>query len=180
MTIFQSAPYASPSASNIFCAEYWLAFTVYRELAVSTTSSRSSTLSTSSPTSAPSTTAASTTSSNDSPTTEAPTAAATTTASQAADSQIVTGAQSGQSQGWIAGAVVGSIAAIAIIAGLIGWFLYLHKKAHRLPRKDDPTMRQSLPCQQSPPYQQSSYKGPQEMDTTSNPFVHELSSFGYK
>ncbi|KAJ6086837.1 hypothetical protein N7467_005751 [Penicillium canescens] len=176
MTIFQSAPYASPSASNIFCAEYWLAFTVFRELAVSTTSSDSSTISTSSRTSAPSATTSSETGSpsNNSPTTAAPTASASTTAVQAGDSQTVTGTQFSQSKGWIAGAVVGSVAVLAIIAGLVGWFLYLRKKAQQLSAKEGSTMRQSLP------YQQSLYKAPQEMDTVSNPFVHELSSYGHK
>lgn len=194
MTIFQSAPYASPSASNIFCAEYWVAFTVFRELAVSTTSSsmdphttakkrtyeltaspESSTISTSSRTSVLSTTVPSTTgsSSNNSPTTAAPTVAASTTATQAGDSQTVTS----QSQGWIAGAVIGSVAATAIIAGLIGWFVYLRKKAQQLSVKEESIARQSLP------YQKSTHKAPQEIDTASNPsnpFVHELSSYGYK
>ncbi|KAJ5186503.1 hypothetical protein N7449_011267 [Penicillium cf. viridicatum] len=179
MTIFQSAPYASPSASNIFCAEYWVAFTVFRELAVSTTSSESSTISTSSRTSVPSTTALSTTglSTNNSPTTAAPTVDASTTATQAGDSQTVTGSQSSQSQGWIAGAVIGTVAATAIIAGLIGWFLYLRKKAQQISVKEEFIARQSLP------YQQSTYKALQEIDTASNPsnpFVHELSSYGYK
>ncbi|KAL2698221.1 hypothetical protein AAEP93_010931 [Penicillium crustosum] len=175
MTIFQSAPYASPSASNIFCAEYWVAFTVFRELAVSTTSSKSSTISTSSRTSVLSTTVPSTTgsSSNNSPTTAAPTVAASTTATQAGDSQTVTS----QSQGWIAGAVIGSVAATAIIAGLIGWIVYLRKKAQQLSVKEESIARQSLP------YQKSTHKAPQEIDTASNPsnpFVHELSSYGYK
>ncbi|KGO38427.1 hypothetical protein PEXP_056260 [Penicillium expansum] len=198
MTIFQSAPYASPSASNIFCAEYWVAFTVFRELAVSTTSSsmcphttakkriyeliaspESSTISTSSRTSVLSTTAPSTTgsSTNNSPTTAAPTVAASTAATQTGDSQTVTGSQSSQSQGWIAGVVIGSVAATAIIAGLIGWFVYLRKKAQQLSVKEESIARQSLPCQQS------TYKAPQEIDTASNPsnpFVHELSSYGYK
>lgn len=192
MTIFHSAPYASPSASNIFCAEYWVAFTVFRELAVSTTSSsmcphptakkriyeltaspESSTISTSSRTSVLSTTAPSTTgsSTNNSPTTAAP------TATQAGDSQTVTGSPSSQSQGWIAGAVIGSVAATAIIAGLIGWFVYLRKKARQLSVKEESIARHSLP------YRQSTHKAPQEIDTASNPsnpFVHELSSYGYK
>ncbi|KAJ6161888.1 hypothetical protein N7485_010118, partial [Penicillium canescens] len=156
MTIFQSAPYASPSASNIFCAEYWLAFTVFRELAGSTTTSESEW---------------------SGRLTDYVSRVfhyfhivpASTTAVQAGDSQTVTGTQSSQSKGWIAGAVVGSVAVLAIIAGLVGWFLYLRKKAQQLSAKEESTMRQSLP------YQQSLYKAPQEMDTVSNPFVHELS-----
>ncbi|KAJ5967122.1 hypothetical protein N7501_003370 [Penicillium viridicatum] len=179
MTIFQSAPYASPSASNIFCAENWVAFTVFRELAVSTTSSESSAISTSSRTSVLSTTAPSTTgsSTNNSPTTAAPTVAVSTTATQAGDLQTVTGSKSSQSQGWIAGAVIGSVAATAIIAGLIGWFVYLRKKAQRLSVKEESITRQSLP------YRQSTHKVPQEIYTASNPstpFVHELSSYGYR
>lgn len=193
MTIFQSAPYASPSASNIFCAEYWVAFTVFRELAVSTTSSgsfpcktakkriyeltasqESSTISTSSRTNVPSTTAPSTTGF---PTTAAPTVAASATATLAGDSQTMTGSQSSPSRGWIAGAVIGSVAATAIIAGLIGWFAHLRKKAQQLSVKEESIARQSLP------YHQSTHKEPQEIDTTSNPsnlFVHELGSYGYK
>lgn len=79
--------------------------------------------------------------------------------------------------------MIGAIAAIAIIAGLIGWFVYLRKKAQKLSAKEKSIARQSLPNQYSPPRQQSSYKAPQEIDAASNPsnpFVHELSSFGYK
>jgi hypothetical protein len=82
-----------------------------------------------------------------------------------------------QSQGWIAGAVIGSVAATAIIAGLIGWFVYLRKKAQQLSAQEEYIARQSLP------YQRGTRKAPQEMDTASNlsnPFVHELSSYHYK
>ncbi|KAJ5425393.1 hypothetical protein N7465_000463 [Penicillium sp. CMV-2018d] len=182
MTIFQSAPDASPSASNIFCAENWVAFTVFRvcphttakrRIYKLTASPESATISASSRTSVLSTTAPSTTGSftNIPPTTAAP------TATQAGDLQPVTGSQSSQRQGWIAGAVIGSVAATAIIAGLIGWFVYLRKKAQRLSVKEESIARQSLP------YRQSTHKAPQEIYTASNrsnPFVHELSSYSYR
>lgn len=44
MTIFQTFPYATPSASNIFCGFHWEANTIYRELQATTTTESSTVL----------------------------------------------------------------------------------------------------------------------------------------
>ncbi|CAG7996635.1 unnamed protein product [Penicillium olsonii] len=156
MTLFQSAPYALPSATNIFCAESWSAFTVFRELAVSTTSSdsSSSTISTSLRTTTQSTTPPTITSSS----TQAPSTTDTTTATQSGESQTVTGSESSQSRGWIAGAVVGSFIAVAIVAGLVGWFVYRRKKARKESVKEESVARKIIPSQRN------IYKPPQAVD----------------
>ncbi|PLB52766.1 hypothetical protein P170DRAFT_111958 [Aspergillus steynii IBT 23096] len=98
MTIFQTAPYETPSASNVFCANYWVAFTIFRKLPATTTSSEPSTI----------TTAASTSS------TTLPSATASSTALPEPDASPT--GSSNSNQAWIAGPVVGSIAAVATIA----------------------------------------------------------------
>ncbi|KAI1863419.1 uncharacterized protein JN550_009530 [Neoarthrinium moseri] len=103
-TIFQSSPGGLPSATNIGCRAAWVANTVYRELpsTVTSTVTSSSTLS------------ASVTGTTKS--VSSTTAGTTQPASSAGNS-----GGSG-SNAWIAGAVIGPIAAVALIGLLICFF----------------------------------------------------------
>ncbi|PWY94978.1 hypothetical protein BO94DRAFT_530869, partial [Aspergillus sclerotioniger CBS 115572] len=110
MTIYQSEPYATPSAYNIFCANFWSANTIYRELPASTTTSSATSGST------PSVTTASITS-----TFQTASATQTSTASPTATNSP----SSKKSRAWIAGAVIGAVAGVvAIIAAAIFFLRY--------------------------------------------------------
>ena len=39
ITIYQTSPFGAPSATNVFCAENWSAYQLYRELPVTTINS---------------------------------------------------------------------------------------------------------------------------------------------
>ncbi|XPS76708.1 hypothetical protein M3J09_008755 [Ascochyta lentis] len=101
MTIFAASPNITPSAYNYRCRSNWLANTVYRELAAATTSSSLTTSSASSP----SPTGQSSTPSNTNVSTSA-----TSTPESAPASKV-----------WIAGAVIGPIVGIALIAAALFW-----------------------------------------------------------
>ncbi|KAI0140407.1 hypothetical protein BJ166DRAFT_117832 [Pestalotiopsis sp. NC0098] len=107
-TIFQSSPNASPSATNYGCREGWSANTVYRELATATSTSTDST-------STSETTSMSATSTS---TSTAPTTSSTSSTSS--------GSGSSSSKAWIAGAVVGPVAALAMIA--LGFYLLRRRR----------------------------------------------------
>ncbi|KAJ5106623.1 hypothetical protein N7456_003298 [Penicillium angulare] len=159
MTIFQSEPYATPSASNLFCAEAWVAFTVFRELPASKTSSESS----------------SSTSSAISRTTTLSTAAATATPSST-DTPATTEKPHSSSKAWIAGAVVGPVVGVAPIAAL-GWFLYRQKQKKLQLLESPPIMSES-----SGPFDQPAVSNstPHEMDAGYHQPVHELEPYSYK
>ncbi|KAF2129297.1 hypothetical protein P153DRAFT_385513 [Dothidotthia symphoricarpi CBS 119687] len=110
MTIFATSPNILPSAHNIACRLAWSANTVYRNLAVTTSSSRIVTSSTSSPT----------------PTASASTSSSTSTISSVSVSATPTStspaAPTSQSKAWIAGAVIGPIIGIVLIVGAIFWW----------------------------------------------------------
>lgn len=142
--MFQVSPFAIPSASNIFCGLGWDANTIYRELQATTTESSTAcplwsfqgtrpvdriprlmtipgsswTLSTTMSRTIPSST--------------------TTTALRAADLQAsqsltptATPSESA-SRAWIAGAVIGTLAGVAIVA-LVAWLIH-HWKQKSYPR----------------------------------------------
>ncbi|RAL02480.1 uncharacterized protein BO80DRAFT_423903 [Aspergillus ibericus CBS 121593] len=113
MTIYQSEPYATPSASNLFCANFWSANTIYRELPATTTSSATSG-------STPSVTTASITS--------APSSTQTATASPSATSSP----SAKKSRAWIAGAVIGAVAGVVAIIAATIFFL-----RHRITRRPE-------------------------------------------
>ncbi|OJJ45181.1 hypothetical protein ASPZODRAFT_134578 [Penicilliopsis zonata CBS 506.65] len=103
MTIFQTSPDGTPTATNIDCRNNWQAFTIYQELEVLFTtelSTASSTISTTPGVTTPSATR--------------PSVTATT-------SPIPTAGPAGKSnKSWIAGAVIGPIAGI-ILATVVFW-----------------------------------------------------------
>ncbi|PYI12674.1 hypothetical protein BO78DRAFT_8229 [Aspergillus sclerotiicarbonarius CBS 121057] len=115
MTIYQSEPYATPSASNLFCANFWSANTIYRELPATTTTSSATSGST------PSVTTASITSSTTS-------ATQTSTASPSATSSP----SAKRSRAWIAGAVIGAVAGVVAIVAATIFFL-----RHRISRRPE-------------------------------------------
>ncbi|KAH8679491.1 hypothetical protein BGZ61DRAFT_535878 [Ilyonectria robusta] len=113
MTIFQTSPDGLPSATNIKCRQGWRAYTVYREL--ETRKLTVASLETSS------TFAEST--SNERGIAEA-TSSETTSATSTgatASAEPTSEPKKSKSKAWIAGAVVGSIAGLAVISGA-GWF----------------------------------------------------------
>ncbi|KAF2829397.1 hypothetical protein CC86DRAFT_189089 [Ophiobolus disseminans] len=106
MTIFAKSPKVAPSAFNYACRTGWLAHTVYRELAATTTSSSSLPSSTitpgiSMPTATPSSTSVSIAST--------PTASSSPPGDQA-------------SKAWIAGAVIGPLVGVSLIGALVFWW----------------------------------------------------------
>ncbi|GKZ26473.1 hypothetical protein AbraIFM66951_003633 [Aspergillus brasiliensis] len=111
MTIYQSEPYATPSAYNLFCADFWSAYTIYRELPATTTSTTSATSdSKASATTAPITSVATQTSS-------------ATQTSTASPSSTSTSSSSGKSQAWIAGPVIGAVVGVGAVAAAVIFFL---------------------------------------------------------
>ncbi|KAJ5811152.1 hypothetical protein N7447_010668, partial [Penicillium robsamsonii] len=186
MTIFQTFPYATPSASNIFCGFRWKANTIYRELEATTT--ESSTAPPSSPT--PSTTTLRT--GQFPTTTPAPTKPISTTGSSVSQSPTSTAATTttSSSKAWIAGVVVGPIAGIALIAGLIFWWNYRRKAkqpslsqeqlfmAHGPPQSLQPST--GYPPHQSTGYPMENYKQMHELDTAQTPRLYELGSTSYR
>ncbi|KAJ5568990.1 hypothetical protein N7450_011476 [Penicillium hetheringtonii] len=107
MTIQQSYPFGTPTATNLFCAQNWPAHTIYREYPTAALSTSSLAVSTVSTINTSSVTVSST--------------SASTTSSPATSSPPATG-HSSSSKAWIAGAVIGTVAASASVAGLIWWF----------------------------------------------------------
>ncbi|KAJ5475939.1 hypothetical protein N7475_001668 [Penicillium sp. IBT 31633x] len=172
MTIFQTAPYATPSASNIFCAENWVAFTVFRELPATTTSSDSSTITTSAASS--SRTVLSTTTSSETLSTTPSTAATATRTAQASGLPTTTETSGSSSKAWIAGVVVGPVVGVALIAAIVGWLIYRRKQRQQKLQREQPLTNENFAYRTGP------YKQPQEMDTVYYPPVHELSSYAYK
>ncbi|KAK2793859.1 hypothetical protein FQN50_009966 [Emmonsiellopsis sp. PD_5] len=118
MTVFQTSPFGSPSATNIFCWSNWSAATVYRELPTAAV--------TEPPRTKPQSTIAE------------PTAPTSTQKPEPAE----------KSNAWIAGAVVGPVAGLAL-AGF-GWFFY---------RRRNQNQSSALP-------QNDTYKYHQELDNT--------------
>ncbi|OJJ70104.1 hypothetical protein ASPBRDRAFT_56827 [Aspergillus brasiliensis CBS 101740] len=111
MTIYQSEPYATPSAYNLFCADFWSAYTIYRELPATTTSTTSATSdSKASATTAPITSVATQTSS-------------ATQTSTASPSSTSTSSSSGKRQAWIAGPVIGAVVGVGAVAAAVIFFL---------------------------------------------------------
>ncbi|KAL4887960.1 hypothetical protein BDV59DRAFT_206496 [Aspergillus ambiguus] len=135
MTVYQTSPFGLPSSKQAFCWENWEAFTVYRELPTPTGS-----------TSATATEGASL---------NAPTAS--NTGANAQDDN------SGQpaSQGWIAGAVVGPVAGVAL--GVFG-LLFGYRKARQAKQMQamtappyEPFGSQAMPMHTQHQYQQHPY-----------------------
>ncbi|KAF2108368.1 hypothetical protein BDV96DRAFT_264522 [Lophiotrema nucula] len=121
MTIFQSFPNGMPSAMNYACRAAWLAYTVYRELDASTTSSSTTSTSITSPSStATSFTTRTSFTSSPSP---SPTLAPQSTASVPGPTQTSDPSSSKpKSRAWIAGPVIGGVAAIALLViGVLWW-----------------------------------------------------------
>ncbi|KAJ5174273.1 uncharacterized protein N7482_000150 [Penicillium canariense] len=154
MTIFQTSPYGTPTATNIFCAEVWSAFSLYRELPVSTTSSSSSSSST-----------ASTVSSTQSQTRTSSSIPSQTSASTTSTSE------SNSSKAWIAGAVVGPVAGVAVIAGL-AWFMFRRKQKETESEKSQEQIYTDLP--------QELYTAPQELPASNSELRHELDTYSYR
>ncbi|KAH6892520.1 hypothetical protein B0T10DRAFT_458229 [Thelonectria olida] len=134
-TLFQTSPNGLPSATNIDCRPAWSAYTVYRELV---TSSTSSALETSSTSAEPSST-----SSDPSRTTSTILITLTTSAELSPESQ------SSGSKAWIAGAAVGAVAGIALLLGSI-WFLLRRRKQAHTPTPTETTLVQPTPSYSSP------------------------------
>ncbi|KAI2794571.1 hypothetical protein POX_a01170 [Penicillium oxalicum] len=123
MTIFQTSPYGTPSATNIFCADAWSAFSVYRELPVPTTTSTSSSVD-----STLSTTQSDPRTSLPIPSQTSPSASQTNTSASQTSTSSPSPPESHSSKAWIAGVVVGVIAGLAIIVGLFFFFRRKQKK----------------------------------------------------
>ncbi|KAH7398270.1 hypothetical protein BKA66DRAFT_565888 [Pyrenochaeta sp. MPI-SDFR-AT-0127] len=102
MTIFAQSPNVLPSAYNYGCRVGWKANTIYRELAATTTSSGSVASSTSSP----------------GPTTPMPTPSSTSVSSTPAPRP----SSALPNRAWIAGAVLGPVIAIVLIAVAVIWW----------------------------------------------------------
>ncbi|KAJ5501415.1 hypothetical protein N7453_006232 [Penicillium expansum] len=165
MTIFQASPFATPSASNIFCGLGWAANTIYRELQATTTteSTSSSTLSTTTSRTSQSST-----------TTTAP----TTADSQASQSPTPTAVPTkSASKAWIAGAVIGPIAGVAI-AVLIAWLVYRRKQKQPSSSQGEPFVTHSplQPPQESRGYPIEPYNDAHELPLEPSEQVHELST----
>ncbi|KAJ6123901.1 hypothetical protein N7471_011218 [Penicillium samsonianum] len=164
MTIFQTFPYATPSASNIFCGFHWEANTIYRELQATTT-----TESTSSPT-------PSTTTSQRSPT--ATTGLAKDSQASQSPTPTVAPTTTSSSKAWIAGAVIGPLAGVAIIAALVFWRIYRRKQKEPSLSQEQPFMSHGPPQPPQPPagYPLEPYKQMHELPNTQTPRVYELGS----
>ncbi|KAM0818177.1 hypothetical protein AB5N19_03986 [Seiridium cardinale] len=111
-TIFQTSPYGLPSAMNYGCRAAWSAYTVYR--ANPATAAVTSTTMSTQKTSEVSTTAA-------------PLTTAATQSQTAMPTPDPSASSTSESKAWIAGAVIGPIVGLAIIA-LIVWFLMRKKR----------------------------------------------------
>ncbi|GKZ59942.1 hypothetical protein AnigIFM63309_001398 [Aspergillus niger] len=117
MTIYQSEPYATPSAYNLFCADFWSAYTIYRELPATTTSTTSAT-------------SDSTTSATTAPITSMATKTASGTQTSTASPSSTSTSSSGKSQAWIAGPVIGAVAGVLAIAAVVIFFLRRRMTRH--------------------------------------------------
>ncbi|PKS08409.1 hypothetical protein jhhlp_005353 [Lomentospora prolificans] len=119
MSIFQTYPNGRPLVTNIGC-RIWQAYTIYREIPAETTSSESS-ITTESKTSATrSQTASSATA------TETSEVEPTESDNDGSDS---TGKSGGESNAWVAGAVIGPIALVALVGALVTMKLRKSKQA---------------------------------------------------
>ncbi|CAK46332.1 uncharacterized protein An12g07030 [Aspergillus niger] len=130
MTIYQSEPYATPSAYNLFCADFWSAYTIYRELPATTTSTTSATsgkpeshLSQRHQMSLMVLPIDSTTSATTAPITSMATKTASGTQTSTASPSSTSTSSSGKSQAWIAGPVIGAVAGVLVIAAVVIFFL---------------------------------------------------------
>lgn len=155
MTIYESSPFAYPTASNLFCAQYWEAYTVYREYPATTTSSIPMVTQTKAGSHPHLATPTSTSSS-----------AASSTASAGTDGSAA--GSNSSSKAWIAGAVIGPIAGLAIIAGIIAWLVVRRRRQN--PQNVQPPVEKSA----TPPPQAAS--PPQELEATNPTYVYELGS----
>ncbi|KAJ5485465.1 hypothetical protein N7539_005453 [Penicillium diatomitis] len=124
MTIFESYTNEGPSATSIFCAQGWSAFTVHRTLFPPTSTS------TSASTTSSSTTTAAITSSPQFTTTQP----SQTSTSSSPTNTPVSPDPAPESKAWIAGAVVGAVAGLAILAGF-AWFIYRRRQNKRSDEK---------------------------------------------
>ncbi|KAK2791682.1 hypothetical protein FQN52_004598 [Onygenales sp. PD_12] len=125
MTVYQTSPFGSPSATNIFCWSNWSAATVYRELPAPAATE------TEPPTTKPQTTTAETTTAET--TSSAPTATEKPEPSEKTNNA------------WIAGAVVGPVAGLALVG--FGWFFYRRRNQNQpsgLPPNDAYKYHQEL------------------------------------
>ncbi|PLB39769.1 uncharacterized protein BDW47DRAFT_102376 [Aspergillus candidus] len=197
MTIYESAPFKGPTASNIFCAEHWSAFQVYRKLPEPTTTPEAEESSTkskpqpASPASTTSTTKETAKPTEDKPTEDKPTKTKSTEPSPSEASPTAAKPTSTEdkptddppnskpdpsppSQAWIAGAVAGPIAGIAFFAGIVVWVIYRRKHRrdrvawpHDHPYMGPPVMKQ----QQQFPYEMSApgLKQPQQFPYEMDP-----------
>jgi LPXTG-motif cell wall-anchored protein len=101
------------------------------------------------------------------------TVSATASATEVPDD---TNKSSSSSKAWIAGAVVGPVVGVALIAAL-GWFLWRRKqRQHPSPQEMPIVSEHSRPP--IPPTELEAT--PQEMDSGHYAPVHELSSYSYK
>ncbi|KAJ5968646.1 hypothetical protein N7501_004894 [Penicillium viridicatum] len=125
MPIFETTPYGTPSASNIFCGFAWKANTIYRQLqATTTTEPRTGSVDRVLPTNQNSSVL-----SNPVHHDLTTTTTSTTAASQTSQSPTPTMAPTkGSSKAWISGAVIGPLAGVAIVAALIFWWIYRRKQ----------------------------------------------------
>lgn len=156
MTIYQTSPFGSPTASNMFCAELWQAYTVYREFPASTTATTSSVP----------TVTVTRGGSPLHPTTPTSTASTTSSAASATASAGSDGSKSDSSNAWIAGAVVGPVVGLAIIAGIIAWLVIRRRRKQNA----------QMPVEKGDDHPQAPAKPLQELEAVNPAYVHELSS----
>ncbi|OQE36127.1 hypothetical protein PENCOP_c012G08513 [Penicillium coprophilum] len=167
MTIFQTFPYATPSASNIFSS--------------SPTPSTTTLRTNHSPTTTPAPTKPVSTADLSASPSPTPAAAATTSSSKA----------------WIAGVVVGPIAGIALIAAFILWWIYRQKRKQPSSSQEQLFMGHGHPHSSlstgyppqyptgyrphnSTEYPMENYKQMHELGTAQTPRLYELGSAGYR
>ncbi|KAJ2975915.1 hypothetical protein NQ176_g5246 [Zarea fungicola] len=116
MSILPAPGAKSPVVSSIFCAQVWLAYEVYRDTKVISSTSTTSASTSASAGATPSSNSASVTTSATGTGTPTPTPSPTAAASS--------------SKAWIAGAVVGPVAGIALLGAAFWFFRRRNTKIH--------------------------------------------------
>ncbi|KAM3556463.1 hypothetical protein MY1884_005048 [Beauveria asiatica] len=127
MSIMSAPGAKSDVTSSIFCAQYWYALEAYRDTVPVTASSATKTSTSASTGSTPSSNSASETMSR-STTTPSPTGSSGATSPAASPEAASSG---GSSKAWIAGAVVGPVAGLALVMGFAVWFLRRRRSAKK-------------------------------------------------
>ncbi|KAF4766326.1 hypothetical protein N7455_005583 [Penicillium solitum] len=103
------------------------------------------------------------------------TTTSTTAESQASQSPTPTvAATKGSSKAWIAGAVIGPLAGVAIVAALIFWWIYRRGQNQPSLSQEQPFLNQSPPPQQDAGYLREPYKQAHELPTKPYKQIYEL------